>query len=113
MSGAAGRAIAVGWGVVAGGEIETLAGSGSERSAVEEERSERRSFRTVMLPALLRSLRGGVCRRVTCWGRAGTGVAEVVLLFAGVLVWDPRFMVSRGEEVANWSEWGGVHGVER
>ena len=107
----------VGRGVLAVGETETLARSVSDRSAMDEERSEKRAFLTVVLPALLRSLSGGVCRRVTCWGRAGTVAVEVLVLCAGILGWDRSFMVPRGEEVADLThlsaELSRLHGVER
>ena len=107
--------VVVGLGVCAAGELESV----SDRSAMEEEeeRSSKRPFRTVMLPALLRSLSGGVCRRGTCWGSDGTGDVEGVLVSAGIWVWDRSFMVSNWEEVARWTELGAglswLRGVER
>lgn len=80
-------------------DMDSNLASVSDSSTTDDEKSDGCSFLTVVLPALLRSLSGGVCRRVVSGGRTGTVAGTVMLSLAGCLLLGRSFMSAGSRDV--------------
>lgn len=98
VSGAAGTVI-VGLRLFSCGDTGSIVSTGLDMSTIDVERSDRRSFLAMVLPALLSSLMGGVCSRDKSEGRTGTVAVTVLLFPVSVSNLDRSFMLPRVADV--------------